>query len=207
MHDFLEKLSSPTPTPGGGSVSAMSAAMAAGLLSMVSGLTINKKSSPSENMNTPHPLSNIPFVTQQIMKRCEELVIEDAEAYDKVMNAYKLPKETDSDKGKRKQEIQESLKYAAEVPLETAHHAFKLLEIFSLVAEHGLKSASSDIEVAFFMAKTALHGALLNVKANTSSIADETYRRKLEEECTNLESKAALIFEKVCRPLLSVKQF
>lgn len=201
MHDFLEKLSSPTPTPGGGSVSAMSAAMAAGLLSMVSGLTINKKSSQSENINAPHPLSTIPSVAQKIMKRCEELVIEDAQAYDKVVSAYKMPKETDSDKEKRKQEIQESLKYAAEVPLETAHHAFKLLEIFSLVAEHGLKSASSDIEVAFFMAKTALHGALLNVKANTSSITDDMYRRKLEEECALIESKVFLLFEKTYVPL------
>ena len=169
--------------------------MSAGLLSMVSGLSINKKSSQPESMNTPHPLSNIPSATQQIMKRCEELVIEDSQAYDKVVNAYKLSKETDRDKERRKEAIQESLKCAAEVPLDTARQAFKLLEIAGLVAEHGLKSAKSDVEVAAWMAKTALHGALLNVRANTSSIIDDTYRHKLEDECASLESKASILFE------------
>lgn len=184
MHNFLVQLSSSTPTPGGGSVSALAGALSAGLLSMVAGLK-----QPS------HILLSVIPESQQIMKRCEELVEEDSDAYDKVVLAFKLPKEPEEEKAKRTQAVQEALEYAAKVPLETARYAVRLLELAGIVAEHGLKSAKSDVEVASLMARSAMVGALLNVRANTSSLNNIECRTNLEEEASRLEKEGEKLFQ------------
>lgn len=213
MHKFLVELASSTATPGGGSVAALAGALAAGLIAMVAGLTLNKKNTSvagnvmpvnsTHSANNPvnlydsHPLLGIPEEAKEIMNRCEELVALDSRAYEKVMEAYKLPKETETEKETRKQAIQDALGLASKIPLETANRAFRLLELTELLRQHGLKSAQSDIQVAAYMARSALQGAVLNVEANTFSITDKEKSRLLEEKAKKLELEGGKVFNKI----------
>ncbi|MDR2621500.1 MAG: cyclodeaminase/cyclohydrolase family protein, partial [Dysgonamonadaceae bacterium] len=114
----------------------------------------------------------------------------DSEAYDVVFSAFKLPKETDEEKTFRMQKIQEATKVAAEVPLQVAKKAFRVMDFIHIVAKTGNQNAVTDACVAMMCARTAVLGALLNVKINLSSIRDEEFVARTLEEVELLEKGA-----------------
>jgi formiminotetrahydrofolate cyclodeaminase len=114
----------------------------------------------------------------------------DCEAFDKVMEGFKMPKNTEEEKENRKKTIQEGLITAAEVPLEIAKEAFEIMPIAEIVVEKGNKNAVTDGLVSAMLARTAVLSALLNVKINLASIKDEKYVKKTGEIVKNLEKMA-----------------
>jgi formiminotetrahydrofolate cyclodeaminase len=186
VDEFLEKLASSSPTPGGGSVSALSGAMGAALSSMVCNLTTGKKGYEDVEADLQQMLSQ----TEQLRTELTQLVQEDAQAFDGVMASFRLPKDTEKQKQKRRQAIQESLKHAAEVPMQVARKCFQVIELSKTAAEKGNKNSVSDAGVSALVAKAGLQGALLNVKINLSSIKDEEFNQKLSQEASELEQKA-----------------
>jgi formiminotetrahydrofolate cyclodeaminase len=184
--EYLEKAAAGTAVPGGGSVAALNAALAAGLTEMVANLTIGKKGyeAVAEEMNY------IVGKSTELREKLTAAIDRDAEAYSEVMAAFKLPKATDQEKGLRKPAIQKAFKHAALVPLEVANHAVKVIDLAGRAVDSGNKNAVTDGLVAAMNAKTAALAALYNVKINLSSIEDDEFVKKLTREINDLEQQA-----------------
>ena len=182
---FLEKTASGTPVPGGGSVSALSAALGAGLAEMVANLTIAKKgyeAVENEMKKTAETLKNLR----------EKLVTEvdkDSNAYKDVLAAFKLPKDTEEEKEQRAEAIQDAMKNAARVPLGVAYDSLQVMDLAEKVIRNGNRNAASDGAVGTMMARTAVMGALFNVKINLASVKDQAFVEEMTREVNKLESR------------------
>ncbi|MCL6642048.1 MAG: cyclodeaminase/cyclohydrolase family protein, partial [Candidatus Bipolaricaulota bacterium] len=177
---LLEGFSAATPTPGGGSAAAFVGSVAASLVAMVAGLTVGKRAYQSVEPEMQRILSEATQLRDELL----ELAERDSEAFNAVMAAYKLPKETESDRAAREQAIQAALKGATEIPYQTALRCSRVLELAEVVVTRGNKSALSDGGAAAALAESALQAALLNIAINLASLSDETI--KLEVTRVNL---------------------
>lgn len=183
---FLAKLASSSPAPGGGSVAALSGALAAALDSMVCQLTIGKK-------NYEDVQGDILKLSQQLKtgkKRLIDLIDEDTNAFNEVMAAFKLPKENEEQKKKRSQAIQRGYKKACEIPMETARTAKNILQLSIDVAKKGNKNSITDAGVAALLSYAAVHAAALNVRINLGSIKDDLFVKKISIELKQLCNEA-----------------
>lgn len=186
VKEFIDKVTGNDPVPGGGSVSALNGSLAASLAAMVANLTIGRKKYAEVNDEMEQISARM---TEQSAKLLAD-VDRDAEAYDRVFAAFKLPKETDEEKAVRKEAIQRETKYAAEVPMEVARTASELLPMIDAAARRGNSNAVTDATVAMMCARTAVIGALLNVRINLTSITDEAFVKAMTEEADRLEAVA-----------------
>ena len=196
--EYLERAAAGTAVPGGGSVAALNAALAAGLTEMVANLTIGKKGyeAVAEEMN------DIAGKTIAIRAKLTAAIDRDAEAYSEVMEAFKLPKATDQEKELRKLEIQKAFKHAALVPLEVAHHAVEVIDLVGRAVDSGNKNAVTDGLVAAMNARTAALAALYNVKINLGSIEDDEFVKKLTRKINDLEQQAKTKEQKILANVL-----
>ncbi|MBI9013946.1 MAG: cyclodeaminase/cyclohydrolase family protein [Clostridiales bacterium] len=188
--DFVATTASNEPVPGGGSIAALSGALAAALAEMVANLTIGKK----KYVEVESEMKGIVEALEVKRQELVELIDKDASSFDEVMKAFKLPKETDEEKVTRTNAIQEGTKYAASVPLQTAKIAYSIMEYSKVVVEKGNTNAVTDGAVSAMMARTAVLSALMNVKINLGSIKDEKFVADMTEEVKTLEA-AAIKFE------------
>lgn len=186
VKEFIDKVTGNDPVPGGGSVSALNGSLAASLAAMVANLTVGRKKYAEVNDEMEQISARM---TEQSAKLLAD-VDRDAEAYDRVFAAFKLPKETDEEKAVRREAIQRETKYAAEVPMEVARTASELLPMIDAAARRGNSNAVTDATVAMMCARTAVIGALLNVRINLTSITDEAFVKTMTEEADHLEAAA-----------------
>jgi len=185
--EYLDKAAAGTAVPGGGSVAALNAALAAGLTEMVANLTIGKKGYEA----VEDEMKTIAEEASQLRTKLTAAIDQDADAYTEVMAAYKLPKATDEEITVRKQKIQEAIKHAALVPLAVARHALAVIELAGQAIRKGNKNAASDGAVAAMNARTGALAAIYNVKINLGSINDDSFADKLAKEVRELESQVA----------------
>jgi formiminotetrahydrofolate cyclodeaminase len=171
LTDVLDAFASSAPTPGGGSAAALAGALGASLLAMVAALPKTKTNAPEERASLDAARARLLELRGSLI----DLIDRDAAAYDAVVAAYRLPKATDDEKAARKSAIQDALKLASEVPLETCLAANEVLREGATVAEAGNPSARTDIAVAFQFLTTASQGALFNIEANIGSVSDEVF--------------------------------
>lgn len=190
---FLDALAAGTPTPGGGSASAYSGAAAAALVTMVSRLTIGKKK-----------YASVEGQMRKIFEQAEDLrasltaaVEQDAAAFDVVMAAYKLPKSTPEEQQLRLTTIEQATLQAAQVPLDVARQAVRVLDLVEQVVAHGNINAISDGGVAGAQARAALTGAGYNVRINVTSLKSQAVGKPLLEELQGLEKRAAILEENI----------
>ena len=186
LKDFLGKTAGNEPIPGGGSVSALNAALSAALTEMVANLTVGKKKYEDKE-------ASMLEIIRQAADYQREFSVDidaDSDAYNKVFEAFKLPKETEEDKAERSRQIQAATKIAAEIPLKVAQNAYAMMDIIEKVAKDGNQNAVTDACVAMMCARTAVLGALLNVRINLSSIHDAGYVACLKQEADRLEKQA-----------------
>lgn len=187
VKDFLEKTAGNEPVPGGGSISALNAAIAAALAQMVANLTIGKK-----KYEDYEPLmQEIAFEANELLSDFISDIDADSNAYNTVFEAFKLPKETEEEKTVRNEAIQKATKTAAEVPLNVASKTLKMMDLIELVAQKGNQNAVTDACVAMMCARTAVLGAALNVRINLLGIKDQEYVSKIAQEVSTLEKAAA----------------
>ncbi|MFH1934784.1 MAG: cyclodeaminase/cyclohydrolase family protein [Pseudomonadota bacterium] len=185
LTEFLEKTASNSPVPGGGSIAALSAAIAAGLSEMVAHLTIGKKGYEA----LEEEMQDIAKDAFQYRERLIRYIEKDSNAYNDVMTAIKLPKGTEQERKNREGAIQEALIDATLVPLDVARDAFKIIELAGKAVKQGNKNAVSDAAVAVMMARTAVLSALYNVKINLASIKDTNFVEEIREEIKHMESE------------------
>lgn len=178
LQEFNEKLASDAPTPGGGSVAGLGAALSAALIEMVINLT------DDETLD-----EKVPEI-QEKRKEALELIDEDAESFDQVMNAFKMPKDSKKEKEERKEAIQSALYGASLTPFTTMKLGLKLLEAAREVIDGCNPNAISDIGVAGLMGLAAVKSANLNVMINTASLKDRKKADELEKEAKKIVNRA-----------------
>lgn len=171
IDEFLDDLASRAPTPGGGSAAAIMGAMGAALVSMVCNLTIGKKDYESVEGDIKSALAD----AERLRSELADMVRSDVEAFDQVMGAYRLPKDSGEQKQARTAAIQQALKAATDVPMACARLCGEVIRLSRIVADKGNRNVVSDAGVAVMAAYGALKGAALNVYTNTGSIRDESF--------------------------------
>ena len=176
--EFADETASNSPAPGGGSIAALNASMAASLLAMVAGLTVGKK----KYMDVSERMEELQTELNKYKDEFVEGIDRDANSFNGVMDAMKLPKETDEEKELRSENIQEGYKAAIEVPLGLGTKVTELYDYARELAEKGNSNAITDVAVALLNIKAAVEGAFLNVIINLNSLKNQDYRRELEEK-------------------------
>lgn len=179
---FLDELASSSPAPGGGSVAALSGALGAALSSMVCNLTRGKQGYETVQDDITDALQ----ISEELRQNLTDLIDKDNDAFNEVMKALKLPKDTEQQKAQRKNVLQTALKQAAEIPLETARKCLQILDVARIVAEKGNKNSITDAGVSALLAQTGVQAAMLNVRINLSSIKDEDYVQQVTTELQEL---------------------
>lgn len=183
--DFADMVASDSPVPGGGSMAAVSGALGGALAEMVANLTVGKK----KYIEVEQEMKEIAEKASVLRTKLLNDIQRDSDSYDKVMAAYKMPKETDEEKKAREHAIQESLKFAAQVPLDVAETSFNIMSLTEAVVEKGNKNAVTDGLVACMMIRTAVLSALFNVKINLDSITDEDFVKHMRNRVNEIETE------------------
>lgn len=181
---FIEAVAAPTPAPGGGSVAAMAATLAAGLGEMVAARSKGKKAAAAFE----DELSAILIALAQLRVELKRAIDDDTNAYSLVTAAYKLPKGSEAEKAERQRKIEEALKQATQVPFHVAERSKIVLGHILRLEAIGNKNMISDIRVAREMARTALFGALENVKINLDSMGDRAFVEQIANKIAPLDS-------------------
>ncbi|WP_054252883.1 cyclodeaminase/cyclohydrolase family protein [Neofamilia massiliensis] len=190
VEEFVNLTASGEPTPGGGSVSALAGSIGSALNSMVYNLTNGKKVYRELDEEARLELDN---TAEKVVDLTEKLIVameDDTKAFDGVMEAFKMPKETDEEKKARSAAIQEGYKKAMEVPLHTAKLCLDSLKLMKTMAVHGSINAISDVGVGCLLVYAGLEGSLLNVRINLNSIKDEAYKEAAYKEMAELMNTA-----------------
>ncbi|MCG3140136.1 MAG: Methenyltetrahydrofolate cyclohydrolase [Anaerolineae bacterium] len=187
LEQFHDELASASPAPGGGSAAAMAGALGAALVAMVARLTIGRKTYQDVSAEFENLLPRADALRAELL----QLMVHDADAYRRVMDAYQLPKDTDAAKTARADAIQSALQHAANVPLRVAQACAEILEMAQRAAARGNKNAASDAGAGALMAEAGLRAALLNVEINLGLIQDERFVSRLRAEIQPLEQRAA----------------
>lgn len=194
--EFIEELSTNSPAPGGGSVSALAGALGAALSSMVAALSHEKK----ELLDLKPEMDEIGIEAQNLKDRLSFLVDEDTNAFNKVMDANRLSATNDKEQSAKNQAIEIANKYAIEIPLETAKKCLRVIELADTLVKKGNPNSVSDAGVAAEVALAGVSGACMNVLINLTSVKDETYcddmRNKVEDIMEKAESMQKFVFEK-----------
>ncbi|MFQ5942582.1 MAG: glutamate formimidoyltransferase [Anaerolineales bacterium] len=190
---FLDRLADGAPTPGGGSAAAQAGAMAAALVGMVGRLTVGKKKYAGVQART----NAIVEQADALRADLEDAISADAQAFDGVMAALRLPKETDDEKASRAEALEEATVLAGEVPLQVARSSGDVLELAAEISEIGNKNAVSDAGVAGNLAIAAIQSAGLNVKANASGLKDKKLAKRWQEDYQKLEELAGEVLAEI----------
>jgi formiminotetrahydrofolate cyclodeaminase len=190
VRDFVKELSSGNPTPGGGSVAALCGALGAALSSMVANLTVERE----KYKQTWKSMEEVKKTAEDLSERFLELVQEDSDTYQRVTAAFQLPKETDDQQASRQAAIEEAMKKAAAVPLETLRASEKLIRAARDAVRGGNPNAITDAGAAVQLANTTAVVASYNVQINISRIKDQAFVERCEKEVTEiLKRQEALI--------------
>ena len=182
LTSFLDELASNSPAPGGGSVAALSGSLGSALTSMVCRLTIGKKKYAEVEAEMKAVLES----SEKLRAVFTRLVDADTEAFNKVMDAYSLPKDTDDQKALRNAAIQEATKEAALVPLEVMKHGIDALALARTVAQKGNLNSASDAGVSALMIGACIEAAGLNVRINLTAIADAEFKEWRSSEVESI---------------------
>lgn len=198
---FIEETASSSPAPGGGSVSALLGALSSSLGQMVIRLTSGKKSFNELDESIKNGLTQGLKTLEAYQNTLVDLIDKDTDAFNDYMEALKLPKESDEEKAKRKKAMSDALIVAMKVPLKTAETSLAILKILPIIAKYGNKNAASDVGVASLCARSALEGAILNVKINLGGIADEDVCKEKKDVCNVMLTEGEALKEEILKEI------
>lgn len=201
-NDFNDELSSDSPAPGGGSVSALMGSLGGALVSMVASLTHSKK-----GMEDLRPrMVEVGTRAQELKDKLAYLVDEDTRAFNNVMSSFRMKKKTDEEKRARKEAIESATKKATQVPFQVAELCFDVLKIAEIVASEGNPNSVSDAGVAAEAAFAGLKGARLNVLINLPGIDDGEFCEDMMKKVNTIKSKARELNESISKTVQTIIQ-
>ncbi len=186
LREFANETASESPAPGGGSISAYAGVLGVSLGTMVANLSSHKRGWDDRW----EEFSEWAEKGQAIKDELLFLVDEDTRAFNKIMDAFGMPKGNDEEKKARTQAIQEASKYAMEIPLRVMKKSFESMELMKAMASTGNPNSVSDAGVGALCARTAVRGAYMNVRINAGGIDDKDFVKKLTEEGADIEKQA-----------------
>ncbi|MCE5196892.1 MAG: cyclodeaminase/cyclohydrolase family protein [Negativicutes bacterium] len=182
VNDFLQELSSDSPAPGGGSVSAFAVAMAASLAEMVANLTLGRK----KYAEVSAEMMELQALAANYALTAKDLVVLDSEAYRQVMQAYQLPKETAAEKNARRAAILAATRNAIEVPKQTASLAYEVMKLVQVALAKGNRNTASDGLVASYLALAGCKGAIANIRINLTGLKEAGEAAEYDLFCQDL---------------------
>ncbi len=187
LREFCAQTASKAPTPGGGSVSALTGALAAALAEMVASLTVAKAGFEAVQDEMCDLLSE----GETLRDAFFSLIDADCAAFGSYMDALAMPKTAEEERAARRIALQEAARRSAEAPLEMARCAMQVMPLAEKALAHGNKMAASDARISAILARAAVRAAVTNVRVNLPSLGDEALAAEMERECAELEAKAA----------------
>ncbi len=193
IREFIEKLASDSATPGGGTASALAGSMSASLLSMVMRISIRK-------ITDEQVVSEMQALIKECDRKSKEfltLMDKDADAFEEVMKAYKLPKSTKEEKEERKSKIQIALKSAALAPLRTMEVVFETVSVGEKILKYVPGSVVSDIGVSALLARSALRGAYYNVMINVKYIKDKEFNGETKDKALSVKKQTEEVLARI----------
>lgn len=197
LRGFADETASESPAPGGGSISAYVGSLGAALGTMVANLSAGKRGWEEQT----GLFSAEAEKGQRIKDELLRLVDEDTNAFNKIMNGFALPKNTDEEKQARTSAIQDATKYACEVPLTVMQTAFSTLDMLAIMVEQGNQNSITDAGVGVLCVKTAVRGAYFNVMINAQGLKDTAFAAEIKSKAKAIldetNAKAEQILEKV----------
>lgn len=197
---FLDKLSSDTPTPGGGSVSALAGALSASLVAMVAGLSSRKNKTKMKGME------EIRRKGLSIQKRLFRAIDEDSKSFDAVIKAFRLPKDSEKERLRRVREIQKAYQRATRTPQLVCQKSLQLLEYSKTLILKGNPNAISDAGVAAFLADAAFAGGVLNININLVAVTEKAFAKKMNILMKNWARKRNQVMEAILKKLIGAHQ-
>ncbi len=193
VQNFVNEVDSKSPAPGGGSVSALASSMGVALTKMVGHLTVGKKkfkvldTAIQDDFN--HRIDSLSTIKEELIT----LIDKDTDAFNLIMAAFKLPKDTDEEKQKRREQIELGTLEAIKVPFRVMEISFKALQELEFILQYGNKNCLSDLAVSAIMLQGGLEGAILNVKINLPGITDQTLQDFYVEETDKVLAESRVL--------------
>lgn len=200
INEYINKLASKLPTPGGGGVAALCAGLGSALASMVCNLTIGKP----KYAQYESELNDILNDATKLYEECIQLAQEDEVAFEPLSKAYSLKSTTDEEKRYKDSVMEAALLVAADVPLRSLQAAYKAILLHERLVEKGSKLVISDVGVGVQMARAALLGATLNVKINTKMMKNRVVADQMNSTADELTQKGKLIADNVYGTVLQM---
>jgi glutamate formiminotransferase/formiminotetrahydrofolate cyclodeaminase len=193
LREFCNETLSDSPAPGGGSVAALMGALGASLGGMVANLSAGKRGWDDKL----EYFSDWAVKAHQLKDELLSLVDEDTAAFNRVMDAFALPKESAEEKAARSRAIQEATKYAAQIPLKVMETASKSYELLAEMADKGNPASISDVGVGALATRACIEGAALNVRINLGQLKDEKFKTDLANKVQEISESSDRQFKKV----------
>lgn len=197
VNEFINEVDSKAVTPGGGSVSALASSIGVALIRMVGHVTVNKKKFKALDQNIQEEYNSIIKNLESVKNELISLVDKDTEAFNLIMSAFRLPKETEEEKSIRKEAILNGTIEAIKVPYSIAEASLVALREISYVLEYGNINAASDIGVGAIMLYGGIEGSLLNVKINLPGLVDEEMIHYYNVNSENILKEAKILKETI----------
>jgi methenyltetrahydrofolate cyclohydrolase len=180
--EFLDETAANSPAPGGGSVAALAASLGAALTSMVCRLTIGKK----KYIDVQTEMDSVLKQSEELRAQFTAMIDEDTTAFNNVMTAFALPKDTDEQKTVRSAAIQDATKAATLVPLKLLELCTESIRLVKIVAEKGNQNSLSDAGVAAWMIRAGSEGAVLNININLAGLQDAAFKEHIQKQTQQL---------------------
>ena len=193
LREFCNETLSDSPAPGGGSVAALMGALGASLGGMVANLSAGKRAW-DDNIEY---FSDRAVKAQQLKDQLLSLVDEDTAAFNKVMDAFALPKESAEEKAARSAAIEQATKHAAEIPLKAMETAFKSYQLLSEMADKGNPASISDVGVGALATRACIEGAAMNVRINLAALKDEKFKSAFVEKLRKINADSEARFKEI----------
>ncbi|MBN1956060.1 MAG: glutamate formimidoyltransferase [Anaerolineae bacterium] len=192
---FLDAVASDSPAPGGGSVAALAGALAAALAAMVARLTLGRRKYAAQQAE----MEALVAAAERLRAALGARIAQDADAYNQVVAAYRLPRDSDAEQATRQAAVQDALAHAAEVPLATARDAVAVAELALTAARLGNPNAITDAGTAAHLARAAFEGAALNVRINAGQVADPVQAERWRAELGALQERMSAALDATSR--------
>jgi glutamate formiminotransferase/formiminotetrahydrofolate cyclodeaminase len=193
VREFCNETLSDSPAPGGGSVAALMGALGASLGGMVANLSAGKRGWDDQL----EYFSDWAVKAQQLKDELLFLVDEDTNAFNKVMDAFGLPKGSDDEKKARAEAIESATKYAAEIPLKVMETALKSYDLLSEMADKGNPASISDVGVGVLATRACIEGAAMNVRINLANLKDEKFKMATAGKVQDIRAESEAKFKKI----------
>jgi methenyltetrahydrofolate cyclohydrolase len=182
IEEFMNEVDSNKPAPGGGSVSALASALGVSLARMVGHLTIGKKKYEALNPEIKENFTKIHHMMTAMKDELTLLIDRDTEAFNQIMEAYKLPKANEDEIKLRKQKIEQATLYAIDIPIQVARLSVSMLQQLEYILTYSNKNTTSDLGCAVLLLSAGAEGAILNVKINLSGLDNEDIQKAYQKE-------------------------